>query len=96
MLYLSLIQICYAHLSANAWCSHSTVQCIVKNECIVQERSHLDFVCRLKDFMTRAAVTEGVIDALAQAGFQAVHIRLDEVEEVMKRDYIRNTRVIDL
>ncbi|CAL8460585.1 g114 [Coccomyxa elongata] len=59
-------------------------------------RSHLDFVCRLKDFMTRAAVTEGILDALAQAGFQAEPTDLDELEEVMKRDYIRNTRVIDL
>lgn len=62
----------------------------------VQGRSHLDFVCRLKDFMTRAAVTEGILDALAEAGFQAEPTNLDELEEVMKRDYIRNTRVIDL
>lgn len=46
--------------------------------------------------MTRAALTQGVIDALAQAGFQAVPVSLGEVEEVMKRDCIRNTRVIKL
>jgi len=67
-----------------------------ERSCNVQGREHLDFICRLKDFMTRAEVTEGIVDALRHAGIQAQPITLAEAEKALQREYVRNNRVLQL
>lgn len=67
-----------------------------ERSCDVQGREHLEFICRLKDFMTRAEVTEGIVDALDHAGFRAQPITLAEAEQTLQREYVRNNRVLQL
>ena len=60
----------------------------------VQERDHLAFICRLRDYMPKQAVVEGIEKALEQAGFLTEETTLDEASGVTELEHIRNTRMI--
>ena len=62
----------------------------------MQERDHLAFICRLRDFMPKEAVMEGIEHALDAAGFATIEITLEEASRVTELEHIRNTRTIDL
>lgn len=62
----------------------------------MQERDHLAFICRLRDFMPREAVIEGVERALSAAGFLTEEVTLEEASRVAELEHIRNTCTIDL
>ncbi len=62
----------------------------------MQERDHLAFICRLRDFMPKEAVTEGIERALDAAGFATEEVTLEEASRVTELEHIRNTRVVDL
>ena len=62
----------------------------------MQERDHLAFICRLRDFMPKEAVMEGIEHALDAAGFATEEITLEEASRVTELEHIRNTRTIDL
>ena len=62
----------------------------------MQERDHLAFICRLRDYMPRAAVTEGIEHALNAAGLVIGEVSMEEALRVTKLEHIRNTRTIEL
>ena len=62
----------------------------------VQERDHLAFICRLRDYMPKQAVVDGVEKALEQAGILTEEITLEEASRVKELEHIRNTRMIEM
>ena len=62
----------------------------------MQERDHLAFICRLRDYMPREAVTDGIERALGAAGFATEEISMDDAFRVTELEHIRNTRTIEL
>ena len=62
----------------------------------MQERDHLAFICRLRDYMPRKAVTEGIELALDAAGFATEDATMEEALKVAELEHIKNTRTIDL
>lgn len=56
----------------------------------------MDFVCRLKESMDRPTVLTGIVDALHSAGFDVQSTTLEHVKIALQRNYIKNTRVIEL
>jgi len=62
----------------------------------MQERDHLAFICRLRDYMPREALIKGIEHALETANFLLKEITLEEASMVTELEYIKNTRTIDL
>ena len=62
----------------------------------LQGRDHLEFVCSLRDYMSRAALIDGIIHALRQSGLQAREASLQDAEAALRRDHIMNTKVVAL
>ena len=62
----------------------------------MQERDHLAFICRLRDYMPREALIKGIEHALETANFVLKEVTLEEASTVTELEYIRNTRTIDL
>ena len=61
-----------------------------------QGRDHLDFVCRLRDFMpARQLFIDGTVQALRAAGFAIREIALEEASAALDREYLRSTRVLE-
>ena len=62
----------------------------------MQERDHLAFICRLRDYMPREALMKGIAHALETANFILKEITLEEAFTVTELEYIKNTRMMDL
>ena len=62
----------------------------------LQGRSHLEFVCSLREYMPRADVTDGICHALKQSGLQVREARLQDAEAALQREHIMNTKEVDL
>ncbi len=61
-----------------------------------QGRDHLEFVCRLKDFVpAREHVLDSTTNALRAAGFGIQEVGLEEAETALERDYLRSTRILE-
>lgn len=61
-----------------------------------QGRDHLDFVCRLRDFLpARQIFIDGTVEALHAAGFAIREIALQEASAALDREYLRSTRVLE-
>lgn len=61
-----------------------------------QGRDHLDFVCRLRDFMpARTLFIDGTVQALRAAGFAIREVALEEASTALGREYLRSTRVLE-
>lgn len=62
----------------------------------VQERDHLAFICRLRDYMPKQAVVDGIEKALEQAGILTEETTLEEASGVKELEHIRNTQIIEV
>ncbi|KAK9827635.1 hypothetical protein WJX81_001632 [Elliptochloris bilobata] len=59
-------------------------------------RNHLEFVCRLRDYLpARELVFDGTAQALRTAGFAIKEVGLEEAGAALDRDYLRSTRVLE-
>jgi hypothetical protein len=62
---------------------------------VLQGRDHLEFVCRLRDFVpAREHVLDRTADALRAAGFAVREASLEQASVALERDYLRSTRIL--
>lgn len=63
----------------------------------MQDRDHLEFVCKLKDYVSdREHLLDRIPDALAQAGLTVRQAELSDAEKYLEQDYFKNTKLVDL
>ena len=63
----------------------------------LQDRDHLKFVCKLKDFVSdRQQLLDRIPGALEQAGLAVEEADLHEAEKYLEKDYFKNTKLVDL
>lgn len=61
------------------------------------DRDHLQFVCKLKDYVPdQQKLLSSIPAALEQAGMTVREASIEEAEEALKRDYFKNTKLVDL
>ncbi|KAK9819795.1 hypothetical protein WJX72_002465 [[Myrmecia] bisecta] len=59
------------------------------------ERSHLEFLCKLRDFMpSRDSLLDSIAGSLQTSGFHTQETSLAEAEQVLSRDHIKSTQVL--
>lgn len=62
---------------------------------VSQGRDHLEFVCRLCDYVpAREHVLERTADALRAAGFAVREASLEQASVALEKDYLRSTRTL--
>lgn len=63
----------------------------------MQARDHLDFVCKLKDYIdNRQQLLDSIPAALTEAGYSVEEAALEDAEIALQQDYFKNTKVVDL
>ncbi len=63
----------------------------------MQDRDHLQFVCKLKDYVPdQQKLLSSIPAALEQAGMTVQEASIEEAEEALQRDYFKNTKLVDL
>ncbi len=80
---------------------HSSHLCLIDlpQACavVMQDRDHLHFVCKLKDYVPdQQKLLSSIPAALEQAGMTVQEASIEEAEEALKRDYFKNTKLVDL
>ena len=64
---------------------------------VMQDRDHLKFVCKLKDYVSdREHLLDSIPGALAQAGLTVEAAELSDAEKFLKEDYFKNTKLLEL
>ncbi len=64
---------------------------------MVQDRDHLKFVCKLKDYVPdQHKLLDGFPAALEEAGMSVQEADIQEAEQALQRDYFKNTKLVDL
>ena len=63
----------------------------------MQDRDHMQFVCKLKDYVPdQGKLLDNIPAALEQAGMTVQEATIEEAEEALNRDYFKNTKLVDL
>lgn len=63
----------------------------------LQDRDHLKFVCKLKDYVSdRQQLLNRIPIALEQAGLTVEAAELSDAEKYLEKDYFKNTKLVDL
>ena len=63
----------------------------------MQDRDHLQFVCKLKDFVPdKQEMLDSIPTALEKAGLTVKEVNITEAENALERDYFKNTKLVDL
>ena len=63
----------------------------------MQDRDHLQFVCKLKEYVPdQQKLLSSIPAALEQAGMTVQEASIEEAEEALQRDYFKNTKLVDL
>lgn len=63
----------------------------------LQDRDHLKFVCKLKDYVSdRKQLLDRIPGALEQAGLTVEEAELSDAEKYLEKDYFKNTKLVDL
>lgn len=61
------------------------------------DRDHLQFVCKLKDFVPdKQDMLDSIPVALEKAGLTVKEVNITEAEHALERDYFKNTKLVDL
>ena len=63
----------------------------------LQDRDHLKFVCKLKDYVSdRQQLLDRIPGALEEAGLNVEAAELSDAERYLEKDYFKNTKLVDL
>ena len=63
----------------------------------LQDRDHLKFVCKLKNYVSdRKQLLDRIPGALEQAGLTVEEAELNDAEQYLEKDYFKNTKLVDL
>ena len=54
------------------------------------------FICRLRDYMSKQAVMEGIECALERAGFNIQEVSMEKAQRVTAKEHIKNTHTLEL
>ena len=64
---------------------------------VLQDRDHLEFVCKLKDYVPdRSKLLDSIPGALEKAGLRVEEADINDAERHLERDYFKNTKLVNL
>lgn len=78
-------------------CDHCSANVIDSVAMVMQDRDHLKFVCKLKDYVPdREHLLDKIPGALVQAGLTIEEAELTDAEKYLEKDYFKNTKLVEL